>query len=295
MPFAPAWAIREGRLHLAGWPQVIEGLFAREGAQPLGGDATFRKLRGHLAARPTMLSYVDSPGMLRLSYPFLLAGGTVLSNLGAAEGVGSVPAWVPSLPALEKYVWPNVSAVSTDADGIVFESYGSIPGGALLGGPSVSPLMVSVLMPALHQARRRAKRAVSMANLRSIGKCIMIYSNDHDDRLPGSLAEMAEQEYLVAGILRSPLSDRPPLRVKNGRLIGEPDYVYLKPPVARFSNLRRPHEIVLAYERPENYRGKGTVVLFADGHVRWLPMPLFQRVLQRSKDLLNRAGGAQDF
>jgi len=51
---------------------------------------------------------------------------------------------------------------------------------------SILALLMAVLMPALSAARERGKRAVCMANLRSLGHTITIYANENRDRLvPG--------------------------------------------------------------------------------------------------------------
>ena len=54
---------------------------------------------------------------------------------------------------------------------------------------SIIAMLMSILMPSLMNAREQAKRAVCMANLRSIGQGIYIYANDNRGRLvPGDFA-----------------------------------------------------------------------------------------------------------
>jgi len=54
---------------------------------------------------------------------------------------------------------------------------------------SVIALLIAILVPCLGAARERAKRAVCMANLHSIGQSIFIYAHNNDDMLiPGDFA-----------------------------------------------------------------------------------------------------------
>jgi prepilin-type N-terminal cleavage/methylation domain-containing protein len=51
---------------------------------------------------------------------------------------------------------------------------------------SIIALLIAILVPCLGYARERAKRAVCMANLHSIGQSIFVYAHDNDDKLiPG--------------------------------------------------------------------------------------------------------------
>jgi len=51
---------------------------------------------------------------------------------------------------------------------------------------SVIALLMAILLPALGAARERGRRAVCMANLRTLGQAVIIYANDNHDRLvPG--------------------------------------------------------------------------------------------------------------
>ena len=181
---------------------------------------------------------------------------------------------------MEKYLWPQISAVSADAEGIVFESYGSLPGVGLVISPLGSALPIAVLMPGLGRARHLAKRAGSMANLNGIGKALAIYANDGtNDKYPSDLAALVKAKYLPLKILVSPLSGRRPPRLVNGKLVGQIDYIYVGYPEAT----ELPGDAILVYERLENHRGEGTMVLDNNFSVSWMDMATFEKALKRTQ------------
>jgi prepilin-type N-terminal cleavage/methylation domain-containing protein/prepilin-type processing-associated H-X9-DG protein len=47
-------------------------------------------------------------------------------------------------------------------------------------------VLIAILLPTLSKAREQSKRAVCLANLRTIGQAMITYANDHRDRLPNS-------------------------------------------------------------------------------------------------------------
>jgi len=303
IPVAPAWAIHKDRLYLAAWPQVIQAAVDNAGKTPLTQDAEFRKWRARVGAKASLFSYVNTPRILRRVYHWLLLGWTTLANLSGAvadkpDWMPTVrPHWMPALTRLEHYLWPEVSAVTADAEGITFERYGSVPFSSVLSCPSLPvqgpALAVSVLLPSLAKARHHAKRAVSLSNLRQIALGALMYVPDHDGQWALDLAVLLGEDLLPgAQGLVSPVSGRRPPKLVNGKLVGEIDYVYIQPPAGRISPAGR----IIAYERPENYGHKGTNVAFIDGSVRWMTMAEFRRALERSKAQVKTApADSQDF
>src|SRR5687767_4948897 len=47
-------------------------------------------------------------------------------------------------------------------------------------------LLVAILLPSLNKAREQANKAKCLSNLRSLGQAMVLYANDHKDRLPNS-------------------------------------------------------------------------------------------------------------
>ena len=49
-------------------------------------------------------------------------------------------------------------------------------------------------------------------------------------------------------------------------------------------------DVIVAYENPGNYGGKGTNVLFIDTHVEFMPMCEFSKALEKTNKRLGRPG-----
>ena len=72
----------------------------------------------------------------------------------------------------------------------------------------------------------------------------------------------------------------------NGLPIDKSDYVYI---VNLDSNA--PGQLIMAYERLENYKGRGTFVLYVSGAVSWLDRKEFDKALKRTKEYLKKTVG----
>ena len=158
MPVAPAWAIHEGKLYVALWPQVIvaaienppvdaakaEADAAERGAETmLTQSGLFRQARSKLAANPTVLVYMNTQRIFKKVYPLLLAGWTMGANaLQREENITDAHRWLPALPRMNKYLGVYMAAVSADDTGILYEEFGSFPFQGLTSGPISSPLFM---------------------------------------------------------------------------------------------------------------------------------------------------------
>ena len=293
IPVAPAWAVHKGKLYVAAFPQVVIAAAGGTSEKPLAKSAAFVALRKRLSPRASALAYCNTPSLVRRFYGLVLAGGTAATNALGRFGPGIGPEMLPPLPKVEKYIWPDISAVSSDAKGITIESYGSLPSGMLFNitlpppSPTVPALAASILVPSLQRARTLAKRALSARNLNGIGKGIVMYRVEHNDRFPPNLPNLIEEGTIPALMLYSQSSGRKPRLDSKGKPIGPIDYVYLGAELSPDA----PPDLVIAYERPEINRGKGTNVLYVDGHVRWVSMEKFRRDLERTQEYIRKKGG----
>jgi len=271
-PIAPAWAIHEGRLYFAFWPQVLMTVFDRPPAQRLVDDETFQAYRARVSAEPTMLCYLNTPSVVRNLYGWLLIGGTMGTNFLSDQGVGADPTWIPSLAAIEKYLSPEISAVSADDEGITIENFAALP--MLSDMPSTGGAMTAVMVVQLHKIRGQARRAASEGHVKGLAVTCLAYT-EMNGRPPEDLAALVEEKLIPADMLRCPHNDSPPPTFEGGKLIGESDYVYVNP----VSGNQGDASLILFYERPGHYGGEGTVVAFADGHVEFLSMADFEQAL----------------
>jgi len=280
-PVTPGWAIHKDRLYIAGWAQVIGSVLQSNGtSNPVTSQETYRKARSMVSEKASVLSYTNTPQIMRQIYNYLLIGWTLGANiLSENTPINARPDWLPPLPTLEKYLWENITAVSSDEKGITFESYGSLPisGGWLT--PLNLPTTAGILLPSLNRARAQAKHAVSASNLNHIGMMVALYQGEHDDQFPPDLAALVK-EGMPPHVLVSPLSGREPPKMVDGRLVGEVDYVYIK------HDSRSPGNMIVAYERPDVQRRGNVNVLFVDSQVSRMRRGEFRQALQRTKEYL---------
>lgn len=288
IPAAPAWAIANGRLYIAAFPQVIVAAVTGTAEKPLAADPAFVALRKRVAAAPSALAYANTPALVRRLYGVPMAIWSVVSNLSAGE-IGPVfgAEMLPALPKLEKYLMADVCAVASDAKGITIESYGSGLGrGAVLNSPPLQALTVASLLPSLTRARGLAKRALSMTNLRGIGTGCEMYAVEHNE-FPPDLMGLVEEGVITLEMFMSPTSGRKVRRDSQGKPIGPFDYVYLgsglKP-----EDVPNPGRIILAYERPEINRFRGTNVVYVDTHAKWVSMERFNQELKQTRAFLEK-------
>ena len=282
IPLAPAWAVAKGKLHIGLWPQVVAAAIEADGKKSLVRSAAFQKLRGRVSAKPSSLTYVDTPAIVRNFYNLLLLGWTAGANELTREFRGNLKArvdWLPALSKIEKYLSPEISAVSADATGLTIESYGSVPiiSNYMTSALTVAPVGAAILVPAVMRARVLAQEASSRAHLKGIGTAIAMYmGEDENGQSPPGMVTLVEKGLITAEALVSPVSGRRMPTDRKGLPIGKSDYVYI------VHGRNSAGSMIRVYELPENYGNRGTIVLMVDGSVRWMDMPAFKALLAKS-------------
>ena len=138
----------------------------------------------------------------------------------------------------------------------------------------VLPLMMGIMMPALARTRQIAFRMVCATNMSGLGKAMLIYSNDYDDKLPTASKWC---DLLIEHVEVTPLSFR-----CKGAPEGPCNYAMNKN--VEKLGIRSPPDMVVLFEThpgwnqsggPEilttdNHEGDGCTVLFADSHVAFV-------------------------
>ena len=269
IPFAPAWAIHKDKLYIAGWPQVIQTAIEGPARPPITQDPAFRKTRAKVGANASILLYANYPKIVRQVYNWGLLGWTVgASVLPHETGIKARPDWLPSLSKLEKYLWPQIGAVTADAKGITFEGYGSLPAPDMLLSPLPAALS-SIAIPTVFVAKRRAVEVSEMHKVKMIHVAAIMYSHDHAGKLPESLMEEKLAAYI--GGYNNPLWRE----IKSGK------YTYLGAGKA-IGDVANSSKMVLIYI---NAAGEGDtmIVCFLDGSVRRMPRLQFRQVLAESQ------------
>jgi prepilin-type N-terminal cleavage/methylation domain-containing protein/prepilin-type processing-associated H-X9-DG protein len=163
-------------------------------------------------------------------------------------------------------------------------------------------LLVGILLPALNRAREESKRAACLSNLRQLGQGMLMYANEHRDRLPNGNPPGAAKSYdgtnvvLVnlaqvylnkgAGVFHCPSDNDPAPRVietadyalPNSARVSYDFYSVFWQPEKGPKVARLRGQAPLAWDldggsikpQPDQNHGiKGGNVLFADGHSEW--------------------------
>jgi hypothetical protein len=127
---------------------------------------------------------------------------------------------------------------------------------------------VADLATALHGARERSARIVSMSHERQLLLGCVMYADQHQGQFPPSLDEAAKQAD-ATGALVDP--QRPDQR---------PGYRYVKPA----AGTKTPSDRLVLYEAFGQF-GDGVSVGFADGHVEWVGDEAhFQQLLKAAQE-----------
>ncbi|MFW6065755.1 MAG: hypothetical protein ACOC9S_02950, partial [Planctomycetota bacterium] len=103
LPLAPAWAVGENKFYIAGWPQVIKAAMQGTDQRPLTESSEYRSAREKIQGTPSILSYTNTPKVLRQTYQWWLLGWTAGANaLSGQAGIQARPDWLPALRTLQK-------------------------------------------------------------------------------------------------------------------------------------------------------------------------------------------------
>lgn len=281
VPLAPAWQIRDGRLRLAAWPQILQA----SGPSPrrrLVETEAYKALRERLPGQASMVTWADEAALVRQLYPWALTVWTLAANaVAAGEGVGFMPDWLTQMPALTETFGPAMTVAGADEKGVYIESEAALPLGLGIV-PALLPAVQSASPPAVALARENALRTLAAVQMRNLTVNLFMYSVEHEDRMPDSL----EQLLVWAGepqLAVSPMSGKEAPEIRKGKLVGDVDYVYVRPEGGKLSDIRRPARHVVFYEDAGNYGGKATHAAFADGHVEWLTVAELERRLNDQK------------
>jgi len=118
-------------------------------------------------------------------------------------------------------------------------------------------IAAGMLLPALTQARSKARSVNCMGNLKQLGVAVFMCADENGGKLPEEREEMGK--YLGDGKVW-----HCPAKKKGGALV-DTDYLYFGTGL-KLADIRAPSSTVLMCDKPGNH-GKTINVLFADGHV----------------------------
>jgi len=154
--------------------------------------------------------------------------------------------------------------------------------------PRLAELARSLVWPALDEARDRAQRMVTLGNLKQIGLALLMYANDHGDRLPSHLADTLKYLESPAPLLL-PGSDVPPPPDLLGQdrtaqvqwVDRHTAFIYVGAGAA-IKAIKDPARTPLAYQKFETSQEPFAGVVFADGHAEYLAQEVLKDRLTQS-------------
>lgn len=113
-----------------------------------------------------------------------------------------------------------------------------------------------LLVPSMLQARKAARRVVVATNMRQAVMGCFIHAQDHNDQWPKDLQSLVRDGTLPAAMLTSP--DRPDLAEA---------FAYIPPDMGEMHK-ENPSELVVMYEKYDQWPEQGVWAAYADGHVQ---------------------------
>lgn len=281
IPVAPAWAVHGNQLVVGFHPQTVmhalDHLTASPPAPSLLDNPDFARARKAVPRRCTAIVYTDTRSFMTDLYKLLLPAATAFTGWARSEGVAVNPAMIPARDTFVADLFGDIIATASDADGVLLTTFGPLPFSALIpAAPAFTAAMsVSVLLPSLARARELSKRAVSVANARTLITACQIYAHEHGGKFPPDLETLVKSVEVDRAVLHSPRDARD--RVS---------YLYVAG-----HNTGNPPDTVILYENPAIGNGEGSAVAFADGHADWIDAAELQRLLHRHERQLTAPDG----
>jgi hypothetical protein len=302
---APCWAIKDGKLYAALYPQILAAALEQDGA---GGSVleneTFVAARKRIDVKQAVsVSFMDLPKLAPRGYQMVLLGQRSL--LGFADMFGlQTPAMVlPPLNQITPHLAPSVGATWVDDAGWHYRGVTPFPGAQLLGGEqalvvTAAPVLAGVAVPALAKARQQAMAVQSLSNLRQLGLAVHMYANEHNGDLPPDLG--ATYPYLrneVAYFMprrQAMMAARPANQneAEFRRWLGEnSDYAYLGKAGMKLNGVGNTSQHVIIHEKLDRLEEGFAGAAFLDGHAERMPAHyLKQRLEEQEKKMKGGVG-----
>jgi hypothetical protein len=279
---APAWTVKDGRLYLGPYPQVVLAAATRPaGAPALVDDPSFVALTRRLTAGPLVSwSYANLPQTADAGYGIALPMLRLIQGFGDMQGATSPALLLPDLPTLRAHLSPSMTVAWQEADGSRIRMLTPFPGAELVasaqpGGLAAPALGAGILLPALGAGRNTANQMKSSTQVSSIVKGMILWTDAHspnDLKFPPDIGTIVvdSQEWLRPETVISPFDSVaiPPGyarwdRDRRRQWINEnTSYVYLGK--GRTNELNS--EQILVYEKLNIARRDRVSVGFGDAH-----------------------------
>jgi prepilin-type processing-associated H-X9-DG protein len=269
----PTWTIVGDNVVIGSNPAICTAAVEQitSNAPSIRSTESFRNATANMPSGLISFQYTDSKIQLTQTMAAMQQMWPMLAMVAAQQGV-TLPVVLPNLTDIIKDVNPSVQYSWFDQKGLHSKYQGSgieTGVGAVAGGA----LGLGILMPALARVRQTAFRMVTGTNMSAIGKAMLIYANDYDDKFPPNLQVLANLYDLDAKVFES--------KRKPADFTG-PTYIYIAG-----QTTSDPPGNILVYENPA-YCSDGLNVLFLDSHVEFMTKESFINALKATYERLNK-------
>jgi prepilin-type processing-associated H-X9-DG protein len=138
----------------------------------------------------------------------------------------------------------------------------------------VIALLMGIMMPALARTRQIAFRLTCGTNLSGLGKAMLLYANDYNDKFPTPSkwcdlliehAEVTPKSFRCKGAPEGPCNYAMNINVEKMSIASQPDMVLLFETTPGWNQVGG-SEILTT----ENHQGEGCNILFVDGHIQFV-------------------------
>jgi prepilin-type processing-associated H-X9-DG protein len=295
IPFvAPSWSIKEGRLYLTMFPQVIASAVEQAGEKSIMDNDRFAKILQRLTPenrKLTGFSYIDLEATAPELYQSWLTVARLAFGFADMFGVQAPEPVIPPLHVLLSHLSPAGAVSWVDESGWHRKSITPFPGATMMASQQFAAvggtaLGASVLLPSLNRARETANRVKCSSNMWQISQAMSQYAIENNGEYPpdlGTLILAGEIDLTIdvfvcpSGASAVPAVIRNAPREQQAEWVNQnADYVYLGD--GKRSDL--PADEPLLHEHLYNHDGEGVNMLFGDGHVEFVPQFMIDEYLQ---------------
>jgi prepilin-type processing-associated H-X9-DG protein len=262
--FSPAFAVKGSNAFLAISPMALNAAIA-QAEQPqssLLDNSDFQSVRAKLPQHAVAMSYEDTRQLAAGAYAMIATFGPMLA--GRADAPVDI-ALLPPLSKIQEKLFGGVCVLTADSGELVTRQYSAVGVNLSLFAGGGTPILAAMLLPALNQAREKARDANCASNLKQIGLACHMYADKHGGKFPDSLDQLVGEYLPSEKILHCPSAPNQ-TAISYGYCQGyTPKNVYR----------------ILAFDVDSNHRGGSRNVLFCDGHVEWMTDAKFHALLQK--------------
>jgi len=233
----PSWTVMGDRVIIGSNTALLTSAVNQinTGTKSIRNTDGFRKVTAKLPGNLLSFKYGDS----KLQFTQLTTAVQQfwpMATMFASNAGLKLPMVLPQLSHIAKDMGPSCQYSWFDAQGLrshyrgagIEPSLGAVAGGAFGAG---------IMMPALARARQQARNAVSMSNLKQLGLSVIMYTDDHDEKLPDNL-DQAKKYYRNSKVLESPLKPKG---------FAGPSYIYVN---GHSMTAESPARQIVIYENP---------------------------------------------